>query len=231
MKHFIFLSLITLILSNNLFQFLEDDDPYDSYSMCLEWLNNKCFVKDNKCNVDKFKRIEKNILTIHGLWPQYKSGKYMYSCGDGKRVKLFVRDNILKEQMNKYWVSENMPNENFWEHEYNKHGLCYTEEYGLRQEDYYKRNIELFQKYKMNTLLKDALGHVKGPEVQIEYDKLMTLLKRVNSNINYNIRCTNEEGKQYFDSLRIFFDLDFKPIDSGRGNCYYKKPVYIRIAE
>jgi ribonuclease I len=230
MKHFIFLYLIIFIYSNP-FKFLEDDDQYDSYALSLEWLNNKCLVKDNKCMINKFKNLEKNILTIHGLWPQYKSGKFMYSCGDGKRVKLFVRDNVLKEQMNKYWVSENMPNENFWEHEYNKHGLCFTEEYGLKQEDYYKKIIELFQKNKLNTLIKYALGNVKGPEVQIEYDKFLSMLKKVNPNIYYNIRCVNEGEKQYFESLRINFDLHFEPIDSSRSNCYYKKPVVIRLAE
>jgi ribonuclease I len=155
----------------------------------------------------------------------------MYECGSGQKVKLFIRDNNLKDLMHKYWIAPTFENEKFWEHEYNKHGLCYTEEFDKKQEDYFRITMEIYQKYKLSTWVKIAIGNVKGSEYSVEYDKLKGLLYRVNPNVNFIIRCVNEGDKQYLESLRIPLDIDFKPAFFGSSNCNYKQNVIIRLSE
>ncbi|CAE6511625.1 unnamed protein product, partial [Rhizoctonia solani] len=86
--------------------------------------------------------------TIHGLWPDHCDGSYDANCAPER--ELFNITTVLEQSgqqkllkyMNKvrsllkfpistsiyllfqYWLNNNGTNEEFWEHEYNKHGTC-----------------------------------------------------------------------------------------------------------
>ncbi|KDN48030.1 hypothetical protein RSAG8_03046, partial [Rhizoctonia solani AG-8 WAC10335] len=68
--------------------------------------------------------------TIHGLWPDHCDGTYDANCAPER--ELFNITTVLEQSgqqkllkyMNKYWLNNNGTNEEFWEHEYNKHGTC-----------------------------------------------------------------------------------------------------------
>ncbi|QRV78135.1 ribonuclease T2 family [Ceratobasidium sp. AG-Ba] len=68
--------------------------------------------------------------TVHGLWPDLCNGNYSGNCAPDRElsnITAILRQNgqrSLLKVMNKYWLSNNGTNENFWEHEYNKHGTC-----------------------------------------------------------------------------------------------------------
>jgi ribonuclease T2 len=73
-----------------------------------------------------------NSFTIHGLWPDYCDGSYPQFCttqsgipeksGDQIEALLQQYDPSLLAYMRTYY--ENDPS--FWEHEYNKHGTCFS---------------------------------------------------------------------------------------------------------
>lgn len=71
-----------------------------------------------------------NSWTIHGLWPDNCDGTYDSSC-DSKRaytnltalIKTYGSDSLL-DFMNTYWLSDSESPEEFWEHEWSKHGTC-----------------------------------------------------------------------------------------------------------
>lgn len=68
--------------------------------------------------------------TIHGLWPDHCDGTYDSTC-DSSRAYKNISD-ILKASgnddllsyMETYWLPNDSTGEEFWEHEWGKHGTC-----------------------------------------------------------------------------------------------------------
>lgn len=95
--------------------------------------------------------LPKHSWTLHGLWPDFCDGSFTQYCDFSRQydptpsppstngtkvpeykgpgvdtfIKDFNRTDLLK-YMNNYWVSWGSPNENFWAHEFSKHGTCYS---------------------------------------------------------------------------------------------------------
>ncbi|EJD03635.1 ribonuclease T2 [Fomitiporia mediterranea MF3/22] len=97
--------------------------------------------------------LPKNSWTIHGLWPDFCDGSFTQYCDlsrqydpapspnttnglpngtvvppyHGPGVDTFITDFgrfDLLDYMNKYWVSQGSPNNEFWAHEFSKHATC-----------------------------------------------------------------------------------------------------------
>ena len=83
MKYHIFL-ILTLLISINSFNLRATKQTYDSYVLALEWVNGYCQVNDCGTVPDN---LERNIFTIHGLWPSLKSGKMLNACTSGIKIK------------------------------------------------------------------------------------------------------------------------------------------------
>ena len=95
--------------------------------------------------------------SIHGLWAQYNKNQYPTFC---KKVNFDINklEPILKE-LNEKWYSEEDKNENFWKHEWEKHGSCVFTE--IDELTYFKTTLSLFvdavqtniiEKYKKNEI-------------------------------------------------------------------------------
>lgn len=70
--------------------------------------------------------------TIHGLWPDYCDGTYTQYC-DESRQYTNISDILtaagrtdLLDFMDVYWKDQGGDDESFWEHEWGKHGTCYS---------------------------------------------------------------------------------------------------------
>ncbi|KAI5121169.1 hypothetical protein M0805_007166 [Coniferiporia weirii] len=97
--------------------------------------------------------LPKNSWTIHGLWPDFCDGSYTQYCDlsrqydpapspnttnglpNGTAVPAYIGPGVdtfvlefgrieLLDYMNKYWVSQGSPNNEFWAHEFSKHATC-----------------------------------------------------------------------------------------------------------
>ena len=83
---------------------------------------------------------ENNQWTIHGLWPQNSKSDYPTFCRS-----VDFSENLLNpiiDDLDKYWHSDRGSNENFWEHEWKKHGSCMFQE--MNEFDYFNKTLELF---------------------------------------------------------------------------------------
>jgi ribonuclease T2 len=73
-----------------------------------------------------------NSWTIHGLWPDNCDGSFESNCDPSRNYNNI--GGLLKAQgagdtlsfMDEYWVDMNGDNEHFWQHEWSKHGTCYS---------------------------------------------------------------------------------------------------------
>lgn len=85
---------------------------------------------------------EDNSFSIHGLWPQYSLNSYPKYC---KEVKFDINklSSIIKE-LEKYWYSNRNNNDDFWKHEYEKHGSCVFKD--LTELEYFTKTLELYHK-------------------------------------------------------------------------------------
>ncbi|KAH7305597.1 ribonuclease T2-like protein [Stachybotrys elegans] len=97
--------------------------------------------------------------TIHGLWPDNCDGTWEEYCD--KDREYFNITAILEpsapctlQYMQKFWKDYNGDDEDFWEHEFNKHGTCMSSlepacypdyEPGHEVIDYFKRTVKLFK--------------------------------------------------------------------------------------
>ena len=134
--------LLVLLISANAFNLRRTKQSYDSYVMAVQWSNGYCLA--NSCG-KKADHVNKNGMTIHGLWPSLKSGKMLNPCTTG--VTITDDGSELFTKMRQYWPSFAKSNEEFWEHEYNKHGYCMVEEYGWDDyEEYFNFVIDLHLK-------------------------------------------------------------------------------------
>ena len=102
-------------------------------------------IKEIKKNdTDKFYYLslikETDGWSIHGLWPQYNKHQYPSFC---REVNFDINklEPILKD-LNEKWYSEDNKNENFWKHEWEKHGSCMFIE--LDELEYFEKTLELF---------------------------------------------------------------------------------------
>ena len=78
----------------------------------------------------------KDSTTIHGLWPDYCDGTYPQFCSNvsgipeytGEQIEAVMQkyDPALYAYYQKFFKDLNGDSASFMEHEYNKHGTCYT---------------------------------------------------------------------------------------------------------
>ena len=61
-------------------------------------------------------------FTIHGLWPNYKTHGYPSYCSNETFNVSYIKD--IVPIMNLRWSSDIGNNQDFWNHEWSKHGTC-----------------------------------------------------------------------------------------------------------
>ncbi|CAD6891192.1 unnamed protein product [Tilletia controversa] len=74
--------------------------------------------------------------TVHGIWPDYCSGRYPQYCTADSGIPEFTGPEIraivgkydaeLLKYMDTYWTSYNNDPSDLWSHEFNKHGTCFS---------------------------------------------------------------------------------------------------------
>lgn len=83
---------------------------------------------------------DNNKFSIHGFWPQYDENKYPTFC---KEVEFNI-DTLepLMDELNEYWFSTEEKNQDFWRHEYQKHGSCVFTQ--MNEYQYFSKTLELY---------------------------------------------------------------------------------------
>ncbi len=83
---------------------------------------------------------ENDSYSIHGLWPQNTLHDYPTYCKnlDFDLDKLNPIMNSLKTK----WYSKKTSNEDFWKHEYLKHGSCVFS--SMSELEYFSKTLELY---------------------------------------------------------------------------------------
>ena len=192
MKTFLLSILILSVYNFNLRQTKQD---YDSYVMAVQWPNGYC--KANSCG-NKADHVYKNKMTIHGLWPSLKSGKYLSDCTSG--VSINNDGSTLFTNMKQYWpsFSTSSTNENFWEHEYNKHGYCMVEEKGWSGYEQYFNFVLNLHKATYNDLITKAFPSYSSTTVTVTYDAVKTAIQKIIPNATFKMNCKSKYIYEFY---------------------------------
>ena len=199
MKTIIFALLLISIYSFNL---RHAKQMYDSYVMAVQWSNGYC--KANNCG-SKADIVEKNTMTIHGLWPSLKNGKRLKQCTNGVRIR--DDGSELFKRMKKYWPSFAKTNEDFWEHEYNKHGYCMVQEYNW--DGYYKYfdfTINLHLEYYKDLIIK-AFPDVQNKSISVSYQEMKKKLQAIIPDATFLMNCKSG----YLSEFYFYLNKDYTP--------------------
>ncbi|KAJ3160583.1 ribonuclease T2-like [Geranomyces michiganensis] len=90
-----------------------------------QWLTGYCAAEDCSAMPSV-----PNHWTIHGAWPNSCDSQQVSDCGQSDRTDiagpLTSHSPELVQTMNKNWVSYKGDNNEFWLHEWSKHGTCWS---------------------------------------------------------------------------------------------------------
>ena len=87
------------------------------------------------------KKTHTNQYSIHGLWPQTDLNNYPTYCN---KVNFSIQKlSPIITDLQKYWYSDLGTNDDFWKHEYTKHGSCMFNP--MTEFEYFDKTLELYK--------------------------------------------------------------------------------------
>jgi len=186
--------LLILFISAYTFNLRQTKQDYDSYVMAVQWSNGYCQV--NNCG-SKADHVYKNKMTIHGLWPSLKSGKYLKECTSG--ITIVDDGSSLYKDMKQYWPTfSSNTNEYFWGHEYNKHGFCMVEEKGWSGYNEYFQYVINMHKKTFNDLITQAFPEYSDTTVNVTYEQVKKAIQKVIPNATFKMNCKSSYIYEFY---------------------------------
>nr|Q40381.1 RecName: Full=Ribonuclease S-7; AltName: Full=S7-RNase; AltName: Full=Stylar glycoprotein 7; Flags: Precursor [Nicotiana alata]AAA87898.1 S7-RNase [Nicotiana alata] len=161
------------------------------------------------CHTTPCKRIPNNF-TIHGLWPDNVSTTLNY-CAAKENFKN-IEDDTKKDDLYKRWPDLTTAetyckqHQNFWRHEYNKHGKCCSESYN--REQYFDLAMALKDKFDLLSSLRNH-GIIPGRGMKYTVQKINSTIKKITQGYP-NLSCT--KGIMELVEIGICFDSMVKNV-------------------
>ncbi|OTB02046.1 hypothetical protein M426DRAFT_322993 [Hypoxylon sp. CI-4A] len=156
--------------------------------------------------------------TIHGLWPDHCDGTYDSTC-DSSRAYTNISD-ILKgaghsdllTYMETYWLPNDSTGEEFWEHEWGKHGTCVstlepscftdyqaTEEVGY----YFNTTVSLFKSLPTYQWLSDA-GITPSSSKTYKLSDIQSALSKNHNGETVYVSCSDGAIEQVYYYFNVY---------------------------
>lgn len=154
--------------------------------------------------------------TVHGVWPSLKSGPHgPFNCDNNYPFNPSMLNPIM-DKLNAQWtdVHKNARKDDFWRHEWTKHGTCAMQLEPMNNElKYFSKGLELNNKYDIVGYLSKAnIVPGKGYSGKEIVQKLTSALGKKPA-----IECVKDsqgsEGKFLLSEVRICLDKQLNLID------------------
>ncbi|KAG8893106.1 ribonuclease T2-like, partial [Tulasnella sp. 403] len=175
--------------------------------------------------------------TIHGLWPDHCDGTWDQFCDPSREypsITQVLQNNgkqALLDDMNQWWLDQNGNNEQFWEHEWNKHGTCMStiepsclppgSQTGLDAAYYFQRAVDTFKSLPTYQYLATA-GITPSTSATYTYTTLANAIK-ASTGFTPSLDCTSgalNSVSYYFNLKGSLIDGTLVPIDApSQGSC------------
>ncbi|KIK04439.1 hypothetical protein K443DRAFT_647441 [Laccaria amethystina LaAM-08-1] len=165
-----------------------------------------------------------NSWTIHGLWPDHCDTTFSSDCDPSRaytNIASLLTANGASDTlafMQTYWVDINGDNENFWEHEWSKHGTCMStlepvclpsgSPTGLEAVLFFQTVVRLFQSLPTYTWLANA-GITPSTSATHTLSTLTSALKTASGGFTPALDCTSGA----LNGISWYFNLEGSVID------------------
>lgn len=221
---------------------------FDGYMLALMWPRGQCSV--TKCAASVIP--SKLSFTVHGLWPASFDPQIVLGPTDCAKASDFSSKKLtttVQTALQMLWPSMTNPNENFWRHEYEKHGTCWLPESAdlskvpaalkqhistaitnksnklKLQESYFLTTFALTNQLRLEASLV-AAGF--GPRAQ-PYNRqdFLSAVKKISKTQKVTIMC--EMKSNILSEIRVCFDKNYQPASCAKdivSNCNGKDLVF-----
>ncbi|KAH9905840.1 ribonuclease T2-like protein [Xylariomycetidae sp. FL2044] len=157
--------------------------------------------------------------TIHGLWPDHCDGTYDSTC-DSARAYTNISDILtaagdadLLSYMETYWLPNDSTGEEFWEHEWGKHGTCvstlepacFGSGYEPTEEVpyYFNTTVALFKSLPTYTWLADA-GITPSASETYALSDIQAALSRNHGGESVYVGCSGDAVEQVYYYFNVY---------------------------
>ncbi|KAL9095360.1 MAG: hypothetical protein Q9165_002231 [Trypethelium subeluteriae] len=174
--------------------------------------------------------------TIHGLWPDFCDGTFPQYCDESRQytnisciLESYGKTDLLS-YMNTYWKDYEGQDQTFWEHEWGKHGTCYSTlrpscytDYTPQEEvaDFFQQTVDLFKGLNTYEFLKNA-SIVPSTAKNYTNAEIMAAL-RAPRGVNATIECSDGQLDQVYYTFHVRGSIDggtfvaAEPVGEGNG--------------
>lgn len=137
-------------------------DPFNFYLLSVSWSPEWCIAYSKKAP----QCLAKKHFVLHGLWPEYETGKYPSCC---EKVTTPLDDVLIKKM-----VPDILPSQKLMDHQWAKHGTCAL----TTPAHYFELSAEVYQRIKFPDVF-----YTQSSEFPISRYKLRDLLVDANQAI------------------------------------------------
>ena len=208
-------------------------ENYEFYVLTFLWNPTTCKEKGKEC-YKKVKERELNILMMHGLWPSYNNGRIPQWCNINEDIPIKDFPEELKKNMTNYWIGTYTTNEDFWTHEYNRHGYCYNQRSNKSVTDYsfyFQKAIDLYNYYNVKNLLNELFPGIFPGDKKLNKTYIDEKLDQMFGRDTYALTCIKYEDKYYLNEMRLKLDLEFNLTSKGRTTSNCPEEIYAEFIE
>lgn len=149
-------------------------------------------------------------FNVHGLWPSTASGTQPSYCSS---TNPFTVSSTVQAQLTTCWLSDSGTPTSFWEHEWEKHGVCMNPQVTANQ--YFTDGVTLFNQI-------NALAALAAKGISPSNSNLVSKTTFISAFSNkINISCFQSSGNYYLENIQFCYDNNLKAIDcvTGYTNC------------
>ena len=198
-------------------------EKYSFYVLTVIWNPTYCKTRGKEC-YKTVKGKELNILMIHGLWPSYNTGRFPQWCNIGEDIQIEEYPSELFNTMKNYWIGTYTTNKDFWNHEYNKHGYCYTQRINQDVSNYtfyFQKSIDLYYQYNLKDFMKDIHPGIFAGDRKLNKAHIIQKLEERYGRGRYCMTCIKYENKYFLSEIRLKLDINFELTTVGKtiDNC------------
>ncbi|XP_041461434.1 ribonuclease Oy-like [Lytechinus variegatus] len=203
-----------------------EEDTYDKLTLVESWAPSFC----EKSPCDILSTYKKN-WTIHGLWPFKNNVKNTPVDCTGTFNDDDIKD-IRSEMLLKWPTYKRGGSVNdFWKHEYEKHGTCASDLPTFSSaKKYFRGTMDLYDRYNIKRILADGTNAVR-PSDTIKYPlAYITTALRKGLGVDPAVYCVEKKKIQYLWEVRMCFSKTLASVTcgaalAGGGKCNPLKKV------
>lgn len=214
-KYLYGLTLLSFLCLAHMVEIKESE--FDHFVFSQQWPVTVCLdanlTRKHRCSIPS----NVTAWNVHGLWPTNGTSEGPEFCNKSLKFNETLIKGIL-DQLRAEWANlfDDTPKDDFWKHEWEKHGTCGLSLPSLDNElKYFKMGLSLHDKYNILKLMKKS-GIVPKKRYTYEFGEFMNALKSHFKDPVVSCLYDKESMTQYIGQIEICLNKSFSMISCNK---------------